>query len=404
MRAAALLLCLPHLVAADDVTIQASRDLPAIDLIEIFGKQTGTTYVYPAADIKDRRLGGRYDLQVPRERLADAADFLAGQCGLDLLSCPPVKLIRASTALEARFRATGLDTEIQFDRGPGGWAGAGDAEGSLSAATVEALLVEARKGGLGALDILAAMGPRTPPTIHAIAGLLKDPSLRARAASTLVRFGFAARVVLPQLREAAGTDPTLKESVRKVEEARHPALYVPALATDTAPQRYLVRFETTQGDFEVEVHRNWAPLAADRFYNLVRIGFFDGSRFFRVLPEFVAQFGKSGDPEVNKRWHQATFKDEPVGESNRRGYVTFAKAQEDSRTTQVFVNLADNKSLDEKGFSPFGVVAKGMDVVDRLYSGYAEAPDQGRIHFQGESYLAEKFPRLDRIKAATIVE
>jgi len=404
MRAAALLLCLPHLAAADDVTIKTARDLPAIDLVEMLGRATGTTYVYPAADIKDRRLGGSYDFQVPKERLADAADFLAGQCGLDLLSCPPVKAIRASTATESLFRATGVETDIQFDRGPGAWTAAGDAEGSLSAATVEALLAEGKRGGLGALDVLAAMGPRTPPTITALGGLLKDPALRARVAATLVRFGFAARVVLPQLREAAAADPALDERVRQVEEARHPALLSPALATDTAPQRYVVRFETTQGAFEVEVQRDWAPLAADRFYNLVRIGFFEGGRFFRVLPGFVAQFGKSGDPEVNKRWHQATFKDEPVRESNLKGYLSFAKAQKDSRTTQVFVNLADNPNLDANGFPPFGRILKGMDVVDRLYGGYDEAPDQGLIHFQGDSYLEENFPKLDRIRAVTIVE
>jgi cyclophilin family peptidyl-prolyl cis-trans isomerase len=123
-----------------------------------------------------------------------------------------------------------------------------------------------------------------------------------------------------------------------------------------------------------------------------------------VIPGFVAQFGKSPDPEVNKRWWQATFKDEPVSESNKRGYMSFAKAEPDSRSTQVFVNLADNPNLDKKGFPAFGRVFKGMDVVDRLYGGYGEAPDQDLIHYKGDGYLAEKFPKLDRIKAATVVE
>jgi peptidyl-prolyl cis-trans isomerase A (cyclophilin A) len=136
----------------------------------------------------------------------------------------------------------------------------------------------------------------------------------------------------------------------------------------------------------------------------VRIGFYDGGRFFRVLPGFVAQFGKSADPEVNRVWYGATMKDDPVRESNKLGYLTFATGGKDSRSTQVFVNLADNPNLDKKGFSPIGRVVKGMDVVRRLYGGYGEAPDQDMIHYKGDRYLEENFPKLDRITAATIVE
>lgn len=405
MRNAALLLLLATLAAGDDLAIKTAADLPAADLVRMLAAATGVTYVYPPADLKDCQLRGRYDFLVPRERLGDAADFLVRQCGLDLRAYAPVKVIRPSTALETRFRAPGLDTEIEFDRGPGGWAREQDPVGSLSAATVEALLAEAAKGRPAALDILAAMGPRTPPTVAAVATLLADPALRSRAASTLARFGYASKPALPQLRDAAKADPALEAAAREVEAARHPALLAPALATDTAPQRYVVRFETTQGDFEVEVQRDWAPLATDRFHNLVRIGFFDGARFFRVIPGFVAQFGKSGDPEVNKRWYQATFKDEPVSESNKRGYLSFAKTPKpDTRSTQVFINLADNHDLDKQGFSAFGRVITGMDVVDRLYGGYGESPNDGHLHYKGDDYLKENFPKLDSIKAATIAE
>ncbi len=404
MRTAALLLLLAPLAAGQDVPIKLSAELPVADLVETLALATGVTYLYPPTDLKGRRIGGQYDFVVPKERLDDAADFLIRQCGLDLRLCPPVKVVLPLTATETRFRAVGLKTEIQFDRGPGGWLKAQDPVGSLSAATVEALLAEAATGRPAALDILAAMGPRTPPTIAAVAKLLAEPALRSRAASALARFGYPARAVLEELRAAAKADPALESAFREVEAARHPALLAPALATDTAPQRYVVRFATTEGDFEVEVHRDWAPLAADRFHNLVRIGFFDGARFFRVIPGFVAQFGKSPDPEVNKVWFPQTFKDEPARESNKRGYVSFAKAEADSRTTQVFVNLANNPNLDTKGFPPFGRVIKGMEAVDALYGDYGESPDQGLLHFEGDAYLEKNFPKLDRIKAATIVE
>lgn len=171
----------------------------------------------------------------------------------------------------------------------------------------------------------------------------------------------------------------------------------------TAPASYRVRFETSAGAFAVEVTRAWAPLGADRFYNLVRHGFFDGTRFFRVVSGFVVQFGLSGDPAINARWRTASIPDDPVLQHNTRGTVTFATAGPATRTTQMFINFGDNTRLDGMGFSPLGSVVEGMDVVDRIYAGYGEQPDQGRIEMQGNAYLRSQFPQLDSIAHATVV-
>lgn len=170
-----------------------------------------------------------------------------------------------------------------------------------------------------------------------------------------------------------------------------------------APDTYNARFETSAGSFTVQVTRAWAPLGADRFYNLVKGGFFDGTRFFRVLPGFVVQFGLSGNPAVSARWHSASITDDPVQQHNTRGTLTFATAGPNTRTTQLFINFADNLNLDGQGFAPFGKVVDGMGVVDRIYSGYGERPDQGAIESQGNAYLASQFPKLDSIAKATIV-
>lgn len=170
-----------------------------------------------------------------------------------------------------------------------------------------------------------------------------------------------------------------------------------------APTTYRARFETSVGAFVVEVTRAWAPGGADRFYNLVRGGFFDGTRFFRVIPNFMAQFGLSGDPAINTRWRDATIADDPVREHNVRGTITFATAGPNTRTTQMFINFVDNSRLDADGFAPIGRVVEGMDVVDRIYSGYGEAPNQGMIQMRGNTYLASQFPKLDTIARATIV-
>ena len=178
----------------------------------------------------------------------------------------------------------------------------------------------------------------------------------------------------------------------------------PAALTEKAPPTYKVKFDTSAGAFVVEVHRDWAPLGADRFYNLVKNGFYDDVRFFRVLDGFMAQFGMHGNPGITAAWRTTQLKDDPVKESNKRGYVTFATAGPNSRTTQVFINFADNGSLDAQGFAPFGQVTDGMKIVDKLYSGYGRnnVPDQGRITAEGNAYLQKTYPKLDYIKTATI--
>jgi peptidyl-prolyl cis-trans isomerase A (cyclophilin A) len=189
-----------------------------------------------------------------------------------------------------------------------------------------------------------------------------------------------------------------------------PSLLKPSSLNKQAPPTFKAKFTTTKGDFVVEVTRSWSPLGADRFYNLVKYHFYDGASLFRVLPGFVVQFGLSAKPEISRVWASATFKDDPVTQSNLEGYLTFATAGPSTRTTQVFINLANNQNLDGMGFSPFGKVIEGMDVVQKFYSGYGEGapggngPDQGRITNEGKPYLDKSFPLLDSIKTAVIVQ
>ncbi len=188
--------------------------------------------------------------------------------------------------------------------------------------------------------------------------------------------------------------------------AQSDALLDPSRLIETAPDVYQVRFETSKGAFVIEVHREWAPLAADRFYNLVKHGFYDGNRFFRVRPGFVAQWGIHGDPFVQRAWRDANLKDEPVKQSNTRGFVTFTTENSpQSRYTQVFINYGDNSTLDKDGFAPFGRVASGMEVVDTLYGSYTHGkePDGRRIIREGNEYLQKEYPRLDFIKKATVI-
>ena len=181
------------------------------------------------------------------------------------------------------------------------------------------------------------------------------------------------------------------------------ALMKPAGLKERAPNVFKVRFDTSAGVFVVEVHADWAPRGADRFYNLVKNGYYDGCRFFRVLPGFMVQFGINGDPAIQRNWTDATITDEKVTQGNTRGFVTFAKSSEpNSRTTQLFINFTDNSRLNRQGFAPFGKVTMGMEVVDKIYSGYGEKPDQERIEKEGNAYLTKNFPKLDYIKKATI--
>jgi peptidyl-prolyl cis-trans isomerase A (cyclophilin A) len=183
----------------------------------------------------------------------------------------------------------------------------------------------------------------------------------------------------------------------------------PAKLTEKAPDVFKARFDTTKGAFTVEITRASAPNGADRFYNLVRSGFFTDIAFFRVVPGFMCQFGIHGDPKVAAAWHNANIPDDPVKASNTRGALTFATAGPNTRTTQLFINYADNTRLDGMGFAPIGKVTQGMDVVDKLYGDYGDGPpmgrgpNQGRIQAEGNAYLKKDFPNLDYIKSASIV-
>ncbi len=189
----------------------------------------------------------------------------------------------------------------------------------------------------------------------------------------------------------------------------NPDLLSPSKASDKAPDVFRARFTTTKGDFVIEVHRDWSPNAADRFFNLVKMGFYDDTRFFRAIEGFMVQFGINGDPAVSAKWQEQGIPDDPVKQSNKRGFVTFAQRNTpNTRTTQVFISYGDNSRLDASRFVPFGQVVQGMDVVDALYKGYGEGspmgagPDQGRIQTEGNAYLDAKFPKLDGVRHARI--
>lgn len=194
-------------------------------------------------------------------------------------------------------------------------------------------------------------------------------------------------------------------------EELHPVLLTPdKVKSPDVPELFQVEFETTKGNFTVEVRKDWAPQGAERFYNLVENGFFTDLAFFRAIDGFMVQFGISGSPAVAKAWKDAVFPDDPVKQSNKRGRISFATSGPDSRTTQIFINYADNFRLDKMGFAPFAVVVKGMEVVDSLYKGYGEGapggrgPSQGRIQSEGNAYLRKSFPELDYIKTAKVTK
>ena len=203
----------------------------------------------------------------------------------------------------------------------------------------------------------------------------------------------------PALLVAALTVPALAQS---------PKLANPAALNEKAPATYKARFDTSKGVVVIQVTRAWAPNGADRFYNLVKNGFYDNVRFFRVISGFMVQFGINGDPALSAKWREANIKDDPVRQHNTRGMITFATAGPDTRTSQVFINFGDNNALDGMGFAPFGKVISGMSVVDQLYAGYGEGaprgrgPDQGRLQNEGNAYLAKSFPKMDYVKKVTI--
>ena len=195
-------------------------------------------------------------------------------------------------------------------------------------------------------------------------------------------------------------------------DEKHPALLDPTKATEQAPEEFSVLFETTKGNFTVKVYRQWSPIGADRFYNLVKIGYFTEIAVYRAIDQFMVQFGFSGDPQINQIWSSHRIQDDPIKESNTPGRITFAKTgRPNSRSTQFFINTVNNSNLDGMGFTPFGEVqGDGLEIVKQLYTGYGEGaprgrgPNQGRIKMEGNSYLKKSFPELDYIKKVSIVD
>src|ERR1017187_3246543 len=221
-----------------------------------------------------------------------------------------------------------------------------------------------------------------------------------KAIYLLCAFGLFAAVFATQAEDAK---PEAKPA------AAAPGFADPTKLTEKAPDTFKAQFDTTKGKITIDVTRALSPNGADRFYNLVRSGYFKDIAFFRVVPNFMCQFGINGDPAVSAKWREANIADDPVKGSNTRGTITFATAGPNTRTTQLFINFVDNANLDGMGFSPFGKVSEGMDVVDKINNEYGEGaprgrgPDQGRIQMEGNAYLKKDFPNLDYIKSATIV-
>lgn len=202
-----------------------------------------------------------------------------------------------------------------------------------------------------------------------------------------------------------------EEAAAAIEKEVNPALVDPSLATETAPDAFRVKLETTKGDVVILVNRSWAPNGVDRFYNLVKIGYYSDVAFYRVIRGFMAQCGFSPDPKISAAWSRKKIADDPILQANTRGMVTFAMGGPNSRTTQFFINFADNSYLKQHGaFAPFGKVISGMDVMDSIYDGYGEGtprgrgPDQARVAREGASYLRKSFPSLDYIIRATLEE
>lgn len=201
---------------------------------------------------------------------------------------------------------------------------------------------------------------------------------------------------------AQGTSKAPPPAAKKAAPAG-PNLLDPNTLKAKAPEVFKVKMTTTKGDVIIQVNRGWAPMGADRFYNLIRGGYYKDAAFFRVIPGFVAQFGIAARPDVTAVWEKARLIDDRVLQSNKRGTIVFATAGPNTRTTQIFINYRDNTPLDRDGFAPFGEVTEGMDVVDKFFSGYGEAPDQGRITAIGKPYLDKSFPNLDRIVNAVVM-
>ncbi|HNT97206.1 MAG TPA: peptidylprolyl isomerase [Elusimicrobiales bacterium] len=237
---------------------------------------------------------------------------------------------------------------------------------------------------------------------------MENSKLAVLAAAILLSTAAACK---PETEQApASQEMPAAEAPAKEATTDMSALLNPSQLTEQAPASFKVLFKTTKGDFTLEVNRDWSPLGADRFYNLVKNGYFTDIAFFRVIGGFMAQFGIHGEPKVSAAWRGARIQDDPVKESNKRGYISYAMAGPNTRTTQLFINFGDNSQLDSMGFSPFGKVVSGMEVVDAIYNGYGEGapngrgPDQGRVQMQGNAYLKADFPKLDYIKSASTID
>jgi len=246
--------------------------------------------------------------------------------------------------------------------------------------------------------------------IAAVPGLIAFSVLLAAAACSNNKQEPAPAAGIPAAAtQAAGQPDNLTPSkIAQETKTDMQALLNPSKANEKAPAAFKAKFKTTKGDFTIEVTRAWAPLGADRFYNLVKAGYFTDLAFFRVISGFMVQFGIHGDPAVSAKWREAAIKDDETAQSNLKGYITYAMAGPNTRTTQLFINYGDNSRLDDMGFAPFGKVTDGMKTVESIYSGYGEGapggmgPDQRRAQMEGNAYFKKDFPRLDYIISATL--
>ena len=208
----------------------------------------------------------------------------------------------------------------------------------------------------------------------------------------------------PEAPAALAAPVAVPASCVAIEARSAPTSKSPSATPAPSPERFCVAFETSKGNFTIDVTRSLAPIGVDRFYEMVQSGFFADVRFFRVVPGFVAQFGMHGDPKINGEWMNSSLRDDPVKESNKRGTIVYASMMRpDTRSSQFFVNFGDNVSLDSQGFAPFGHVVEGMEVVDKINAEYGESPDQSRIEAEGNAYLVKAFPKLDYIKSAKVI-
>jgi peptidyl-prolyl cis-trans isomerase A (cyclophilin A) len=422
MRTTLALVILSCLLAADEVQLEVAKGVGATDLITSFNRATGLPVLYPPRALKEKAVPARIDVSLPRANAYDLLVFALSTCNLQARRYPsggsdiePLAVVLPESSLVTEFQMTGLDLPLTFDRGPGSWRSGKDLPGSLAKETVRALLDRLGSGAPAdrarSARLLGYLGPRSPEVVQTLASQLREEGVVQTAAWALARCGHTARPAVPALQKAiqhwgARHADALQRAVKEIERSLHPALLDPKLARETAPEHFTVRLETTRGKIDIEVTRDWSPKGADRFYNLIRIGYFDGAPFYRVIKGFVAQFGKHPDPRVSRAWYTATIRGEPPQKPNDYGYVTFAKTDDPhSRSTEVFINLEDNNQLDkpQSGFAPFGKVTNGMKVAEKLYGGYGERVQAGRIHYDGVNYLQDNFPELDYIRRAVLV-